>query len=59
MIERLGEAQRLFPNLKLSLYKLRKIYHQFKIKKKALRFTKIVNAEKKLEYAELALHMSR
>ena len=50
--ERLGEAKRMFPDAELSLYKLRKLYRFNKIKKKALRYTKIVSEAKKMEYAQ-------
>ena len=41
------------------MYKLRSIYKKFKIKKKSIKHTKIVNQKKQLEIDELSLKLSR
>ena len=59
MLERLAAVRRKFPDVKVTLYRLRKIYHDHKVKKKVIRFTKIRDEGKRHEHEQLVRELSR
>ena len=59
IMERLADAQKRFPGLKLTSYKIRKIYQSHKIKRKSIRYTKINAPPKIKEIKNKALQLGR
>ena len=59
MLERLAGVQRKYPTIKMSIYRLRKMYYKNKIKKKVIRFRKKRDIAKSAQHEQLVRELSR